>query len=197
MTAIWFCSDLHIGHSLVAGLRGYETADEHDAALAANWDRIVRPTDQVWVLGDVVGRRGHERYGLDWIAQRHGTKHLVAGNHDACHPMHSKAHKELRRWLEVFETVQQTATMRIAGQRVILSHFPYRDDPDGDHTPVIRHAEWRMPDTGQWLLHGHTHSDIQVRGRQVHVGVDAHDLRPIPLTWIAETITKGTPNVHA
>ncbi|WP_280505785.1 hypothetical protein [Nocardia farcinica] len=169
MTAIWFCSDLHIHHGMVAGLRGFADVDDHDAAVAANWDRLVRP----------------------------GIKHLVSGNHDETHPMRSRAHKRMRRWLDVFETVQSVATLRIAGQRVLLSHFPYRDDPDGDHAPESRHAEWRMPDTGQWLLHGHTHSHIQVRGRQIHVGLDAHQLRPVPLPWVADTISKGHTHVRS
>nr|WP_280185449.1 MULTISPECIES: metallophosphoesterase family protein [Nocardia] len=194
MSAIWFTSDLHVGHRLVAELRGFgDDVDAHDAALAEQWDRLIRPDDQVWLLGDLIGRRGHERRGLDWIAARNRTVHLVAGNHCSVHPMHTGATGELPRWLEVFATVQQTAVRRIGGQRVLLSHFPYRDDPDGDHTEVLRHNEWRMPDTGQWLLHGHTHSAVQQRGRQLHVGVDAHGLRPVPLHWVAERIA----NEHA
>lgn len=189
VTAIWFVSDLHVGHRLVSVLRGFgDDTDAHDAALAANWDRLVRPVDQVWVLGDVIGRRGGEAKGLAWIAERPGTKHLIAGNHDACHGMHTEAHKVLPQWLEVFASVQQTAVRKILGQRVILNHFPQRDDPDGDHTAVLRYPEWRMPDTGGWHIHGHTHAKIQRRGRQLHVGPDAHALKPVSLHWVENQI---------
>lgn len=192
MTAIWFLSDIHVGHRMVAGLRGFgDDIDAHDAALAANWDRVIRPDDQVKVLGDVTGRRGDEQRGLEWIAQRPGIKDLISGNHDGCHPLHSKAHKVQADYLAVFRSVQQSGVMRIAGQRVLLSHFPYAG-PDGDHTAVIRYPEWRFPDTGAWLLHGHTHSDIQQRGRQLHVGVDAHDLGPVSLHWIEDRINEET-----
>lgn len=185
MTAIWFTSDLHIGHRMVAGLRGYDNdIDAHDAALAAGWDQVVCPADQVWVLGDVVGRRGDEQRGLAWITARPGIKHLVAGNHDSCHPLHSQAHKMQRLYLDAFESVQQSGTRKILGHKVLLSHFPYA----ADHTAEVRHPEWRFPDTGRWLLHGHTHSPIAQRGRELHVGVDAHDLSPVPLKWVEERI---------
>ncbi|WP_062979877.1 metallophosphoesterase [Nocardia flavorosea] len=192
MTGIWFCSDLHVGgHKLVAGLRGFgENTDAHDAELARRWDAVVRPDDQVWVLGDVIGRRGHEEAGLAWIAARPGVKHLIAGNHDDVHPLHSGAYKALPQWLTVFATVQQSAVRKFAGQRVLLSHFPYAGE-GGDHTEVIRYPEWRFPDVGRWLLHGHTHSSVKQRGRELHVGVDAHGLAPVPLKWVEERITAG------
>ncbi|MBF6358099.1 hypothetical protein IU449_26750 [Nocardia higoensis] len=191
VTAVWFVSDLHIQHAKVAELRGFDDIDVHDAVLAANWDRVVRDTDQVWVLGDIVGRRGHEHVGLDWLTARPGVKHLVSGNHDAVHPMHSQAHKVLRVWLEVFETIQSAATRKVLGHRVRLSHFPFMHDQDGDHTPELRHNEWRPVDIGGWLLHGHTHSNVQQRGRQLHVGVDAHDLTPVSLKWVEDRISEG------
>ncbi|MBF6353308.1 metallophosphoesterase [Nocardia higoensis] len=190
MGEIWFTSDLHVGHRLCARLRGFgEDTEAHDRALAQRWDAVVRPDDQVWVLGDIsIGSGAAERRALAWIAHRPGVKHLVAGNHDPCHPLHSRSHLAQRRFLGVFESVQSAATRKIAGDRVTLSHFPYRDDPDGDHSAELRHNEWRPVDTGGWLLHGHTHSDVQQRGRQLHVGVDAHGLAPVALGWIEERI---------
>ncbi|WP_306365383.1 metallophosphoesterase family protein [Nocardia sp. CC227C] len=194
MTGIWFTSDLHVGgHTKVAEIRGFTSTDEHDTELARCWDAVIRPHDQVWVLGDVTGRRGTEPAGLEWIANRPDTKHLIAGNHDPVHGMHTSAHKAMRAYLDVFATVMQTATRKIGGARVLLSHFPYANDPDGDHTEVLRHNEWRPNDVGGWLLHGHTHSPIRQRGRQLHVGVDAHDLAPVALAWVEERIAAGVP----
>lgn len=188
MTSIWFTSDLHVGHRMVAGLRGFgDDIASHDAELAARWDAVVRPVDQVWVLGDVAGRRGDEYRGLEWIAARPGLKHLIAGNHDSCHPLHSQAHREQRLYLAVFESVQQSGMRKILGHKVLLSHFPYC----ADHTAEARYPEWRFPDLGRWLLHGHTHSTVQQRGRELHVGVDAHDLGPVSLHWVEERITAG------
>jgi len=193
MGTTWFTSDLHLGHRLVAELRGFgDDTAAHDAAIAAAWALVVRPEDTVWVLGDVAvtSSSGGVDTVLDQIGALPGAKHLVAGNHDPVHPMHRGAWKWQARYLSVFASVQPFArlrmsTLRVDGQQVtgpvLLSHFPYAQD--GRHAAeghaVDTAAQWRLPDLGGWLLHGHTHSAVQVTdGRQVHVGVDAWGLRP-------------------
>lgn len=52
MTTMWFTSDLHLGHKLVSGLRGFWQPQvdlisvpdtlAHDAELAKNWDAVVK-----------------------------------------------------------------------------------------------------------------------------------------------------------
>ena len=61
---------------------------------------------------------------------------------------------------------------------------------DGDdHTDAPRFAQYRLPDEGRWLLHGHTHiADQRIHGRQIHVGLDAWDLRPVPLGEIEDAV---------
>lgn len=190
--AVWYCSDIHLSHRKVSELRGFTNPADHDAALAENWDRLVRNGDIVWVLGDIsVGGKLVELRALQWITARPGVKHLVCGNHDSCHPMRSVAHKWLPVYQEkAFASAAMAATRKIAGHRVLLSHLPYAGSEDGD-TPGMenRFEEWRLPDTGQWLLHGHTHNpDQRVHGRMIHVGLDAHGLTPIPESWIADVI---------
>ena len=198
MTGIWFTADIHVGHAKVAELRGFPDTDSHDQALAQRWDAVIRPADQVWVLGDISGGHGFsEDKALFWISQRPGIKHLIAGNHDGVHPLHSGAHRIQPLYLRVFASVNSSAVRKVCGQRILLSHFPYRDDPHGDHTPQPRYPEYRLPDTGQYLLHGHTHSHIAVRGRQLHVGLDAHHLSPVPLAWVEKQITEQERHAHA
>lgn len=193
MTGIYFTADLHLGHINIAALRGFTSTEYHDRTIADRWDAAVRPDDQVWVLGDIsLGRKGAPA-ALEWIAARPGIKHLIPGNHDPCHPMHSTAHKYQRTYLDVFESVQQSAVRKLDGHRVLLSHFPF----EGDHTDIPRYPEYRFPDTGQWLLHGHTHSPIKQRGRQLHVGVDAHNLAPVPLSWVRDRISQGVAQWEA
>jgi calcineurin-like phosphoesterase family protein len=164
---VWLTADPHLGHGLVSGIRGYADPAEHDTALCDAWAATVRPRDQVWVLGDLaVSNPG---YALGLVAALPGEKHLVAGNHDACHPMHRRAHRHLPRYLEVFASVSTYARRRVGREDVLLSHFPYR----GDHTEAARYTQYRLPDEGRWLVHGHTHSTGRRSGREVHVGWDA------------------------
>lgn len=39
-----------------------------------------------------------------------------------------------------------------------------------------------------WLLHGHVHDQWQVNGRQINVGVDVWDYRPVEVGRLAELI---------
>lgn len=206
---VFFTSDLHIGHRLVAHLRwnalGHQEGvdDEtvvgwHDAHLAQGWDDLVDEGDQIWVLGDIsAGGTSSQRKALEWLSERPGNKHLIAGNHDGCHPMHRDSHKWQAEYLGVFDSVQSAAVRKVptglanpATVRTLLSHFPYMEH--GQHIPD-RFTQWWLPDEGVPILHGHVHSDERVTfsdagTQQIHVGLDAWDLKPVSLEQITELL---------
>jgi calcineurin-like phosphoesterase family protein len=187
---IYYTSDLHIGHRLLASERGFmkeggdylgaplellPDTDAHDASLAQYWDDTVKTDDTVYVLGDT-GLGRFEQVVLPWFDARPGTKHLIAGNHDPVHPCRSDAVKLQRRWLQTFDTINPYVTRKLAGQKVMLSHFPYQSYGDGDQhgEPEGRWNEWRIDESlGKLLLHGHTHGTERAHGNQFHVGWDA------------------------
>lgn len=177
---VWFTADLHLGHRFVTELRGFASIDEHDTALCDAWRKVVRPADQVWVLGDIAV--SNPTYALELIDGLPGTKHLIAGNHDACHPMHRDAYKRQRDYLSVFDSVQAFARRRVNGAEVLLSHFPYTTDRGFE----ARYPQYRLPDLGLPLLHGHTHlAERRTSEREFHVGVDAWGLAPVSLDQLA------------
>lgn len=181
--SVWFTSDLHFGHRFVAGLRGFEGTEEHDAHLADEWASRVGKNDQVWVLGDLAA--SSPTAALDLIRSLPGTKHLIAGNHDGCHPMHRDSHKWQPKYLTAFASVQAFARRRIDGTEVLLSHFPYAKDRH-----EARYMQYRLRDEGAWLLHGHTHdADQRAEGREIHVGVDAWGFAPVPIHVVTELVT--------
>jgi calcineurin-like phosphoesterase family protein len=49
---IYHWADLHVGHALVAGDRGFSTTTEHDESLAQAWVETVTKRDSVWILSD-------------------------------------------------------------------------------------------------------------------------------------------------
>jgi calcineurin-like phosphoesterase family protein len=169
----------------------------HDNMLAENWDITINPTDIVWVQGDLSlqGTRAIEN-ALEWMAARPGTKYFIWGNHDGGHPGIER--KESRKWFhrytDVFDFVAPFARIRINGEVVHLSHFPYQGG--GDHTIEERFTQWRLPYLGDWLLHGHTHSrekywdgsPEQYPGakHQIHIGVDAWGYTPAPQDEVAK-----------
>lgn len=184
MSRVWYTSDPHFGHQKVAELRGFKTFEEHDAALIYTWKSQVKKNDVVYVLGDV--SLSNYQYALDIIKELPGRKHLISGNHDIVHPMHTKGHSkaELDRWYEAFETIQPFLRKKLNKNEVFLSHFPYMEAGDGKYREGARYEQYRLPDLGRPLIHGHTHGketihdsqysdDWRIIKNQFHVGWDA------------------------
>lgn len=178
MTKTWFTSDLHVGDPFVADLRGFSSTAAHDGRLSHSWDLQVGLEDKVWVLGDISSGKDEEEQlnALRWIADRPGRKYLITGNHDGAHPRHHDSYRWQKRYLQVFECVQPFARRRVGHHRVLLSHFPYAGDGEGLRDMPERYTQFRLPNFGDWLLHGHTHCSEKVRSRSIHVGPDAWDL---------------------
>lgn len=151
MGNVFYTADLHIGHKFVAETRGVEV-ELHDDWLAEEWDYTVRKDDQVFILGDISINGG--QHALDWIKTRPGIKHLIAGNHDPVGPWDRRSTRLLPKWLEVFQTIQPYLRRKLDGQNFLLSHFPYWPHDRGEP----RYEQYRLPDLGLPLLHGHTHS---------------------------------------
>lgn len=57
----------------------------------------------------------------------------------------------------------------------------------GDHTSEERYTQWRLPNLGAPLIHGHVHAEWRTRDRMLNVGVD-HWPTPVPqnvvLDWL-------------
>lgn len=165
MSRIHYWSDLHLGHEYVAKLRGFKETQasfdgkpisaqgHHDLHIMNAWKQNVRPKDHIWILGDISGGR-NEDYALDFIGSMPGVKHLIAGNHDSVSSIHRNAWKHQPKFLEVFASVQDFARHKVQGKDFLLSHYPY----DGDHADrKDRYGEYRLPDRGYPLVHGHVH----------------------------------------
>ena len=166
---VWYTSDLHLGHRFVSELRGYATTEEHNAEIFSEWNRIVHADDVVFVLGDVA--LGSVRDGLAALAEMPGRKRLIAGNHDRCHPGHREAHKWTEVYAHTFEFVAPFHRRRVEGYNFLMSHYPYVVDRGGEP----RDMQYRLPDLGLPLLHGHTHSGgVITSDSEYHVGWDAH-----------------------
>lgn len=188
MANVFFTSDLHLGHDYVARIRGFADAAQHDAALIANWCEAVRADDHVWILGDLAA--SSPSHALATLMALPGIKHLVLGNHDRAHPMHRDAYRQQAQYYLAFASVQSAARRRIQGREVLLSHFPYDRDRD-----TFRFGQWRLRDEGVALLHGHTHGterlSLSARSTpEIHVGVDAWDLAPVPLATIEDLLAE-------
>lgn len=208
----WYTSDPHIGHKLVARERGFVFSDRelefdartetyrpvpdtesHDRALAETWDATVRPKDTVFVLGDISISGKAEV--LQWFADRPGSIHLIAGNHDPVHPAHRDSFKLQRKWLEVFDSIQPFLRRKLEGHYFLLSHFPYAGTGAEGHGVEDRFTQYRLIDEGMALLHGHVHTEViehfsDAGTPEYHVGLDAHDFNLVSQEMIQEWLVR-------
>jgi len=80
MSNIWFCSDLHLGHSNIHRFRkGFgDSSEEHDQLVLAGIAKELKKKDTLYVLGDAAFTSA----GLLSLKRVVCNKILIKGNHD-------------------------------------------------------------------------------------------------------------------
>ena len=167
--AVYFTSDTHFGDPRVLRIdrRPFGSIEEHDAALAENWNRVVGPKDVVWHLGDFAFSKKSEQVE-ELLAALNGVKHLIIGNNDAAATISSPS----------WQSHQHYAELVVDGRQLVLCHYPFRT--------------WNKMGRGVINLHGHSHGKLTPVPRQYDVGVDARDYTPATLASICQQRRAGS-----
>lgn len=175
----FYTSDTHFSHRNIVKFqpnRGREDVHDMNKDIIKSWNETVDPEDTVHHLGDVALGPVEEWNGS--LAPLNGNKTLVVGNHERI--FKGNKEKYIAKWSNVYDPWFDEIYDNITGHTlsdgtvVNLSHFPYT----GDHFDADRYTEYRLPDDGHVLLHGHTHSTEIISWSesgtlQIHVGWDA------------------------
>lgn len=184
---IFFYSDPHFQHHNVIKFcnRPYSNVEEMNEALIRNYNKTVGENDICIWVGDCFWRDKKE--AAEIMSRLRGTKILIFGNHD-----HDKGGM-ISFYKMGFSAVMEEMWLNIAGHDVQIKHYPFRY-PWWKHL-YAKLKGWRTKfrsvspvDKGQFLIHGHVHSKEKFKGRQIHVGVDAWNYRPVPLGVIEKYI---------
>lgn len=180
---IYFTSDHHFYHTNIIKYcnRPFATVEEMNEFMVAQWNNIVKSDDIVYYLGDFsLAIRPVELF----LPRLNGTKHLIMGNHDQCHPVHKARAERLKdKYFEFgFETIQLSYDLFLSDKRLHLTHMPYKDEND------LRYPQYRPLNDGAWLLHGHVHDRWKIKDKQINVGVDVWDYKPVSAQQIEEII---------
>ena len=87
MADIWLCSDWHLGHSRILEfkdkdghfIRGndFSCIEEHDEKIIEEHNKLVKPNDKVYNLGDVFLKDGAKH-----LNRFNGLHRICVGNHD-------------------------------------------------------------------------------------------------------------------
>lgn len=158
---IFFTADTHFGHGGALGLfrRPFGSVALMDEALIERWNAVVGERDTVWHLGDFAVRPKDGRVAAI-LGRLAGEKHLLRGNTDGEGTVAAPGWASVRDYHELVER----------GVTLVLCHYPLRS--------------WNRQAKGAWNLHGHSHGRLAPLTRQIDVGVDAQDFRPVTLDLI-------------
>ena len=183
MAATFLVSDTHFGHlgvckfmreDGVTKLRPWDTAEAMDEEMIRRWNSVVRPSDKVYHLGDVV----INRRALPTLARLNGDKVLIRGNHDI---FRDTEYREYFRELRAYHVLNG----------MILSHIPVHEASLGRfgvnihghlHANRVRRALGVDAQTGAMM-----YSD-QVDVRYHCVCVEQTDFAPILLEHVVQRI---------
>lgn len=162
MRDIWFISDTHFFHQNILkwGRSEFNSVEEMNEVMVENWNKVVKPGDIVYHLGDVwMGPSSHEERAKLW-SRLAGGKRLIVGNHDDIPYMASGGFfKKICLW-------------RVWHDKPLLF----------THVPVHESAiQGRALDAGGINVHGHTHINGSPEGPYRSVCVELNNYTPVHL----------------
>lgn len=166
--SIFWTADTHWGHGNVIKYcnRPFASVEEMDEEMVRRWNEVVGQDDTIYHLGDfAMGKTAAPTI----LNRLNGHKHLVYGNHD------SKQTRELPQW----ETSQPYLEINVDKQFIVMCHYKF-DVFNRSHRGGIQ-------------LYGHSHNSIPPNDRQLDVGVDAWDFRPVGLVDIVRRMKSAKP----
>ena len=167
----YLIADPHFGHEGIIRLceRPFANISDMNSTLRMNWNAVVRPDDDVIVVGDFAHRMEPKalRALFDSLT---GRKHLVIGNHDR--------ESLALPWATPPQHIQFTS---IDSQRVVLCHYAMRT--------------WPGIKKGALMLYGHNHGRLAGNRQSMDVGVDVMGWAPVRLSAIKARLAQLPPLV--
>ena len=169
---IWFTSDLHLNNTNIikyeAENRPFETVEEMNDTLIANWNERVKEEDTVYVLGDFIMGAADQVENL--LSKLNGNIKLIRGNHDT--------NRKMVEYDRLGIEVKNIEYLTYKGRFFIMCHFPMTNEEFirmivEDNSEVV-------------FLYGHIHGKAPkgyVNGTY-HVGVDTNNLAPVSIEQI-------------
>ncbi|MCK5633014.1 hypothetical protein KAH94_04645 [bacterium] len=121
MKNYWFIADTHFNHENFltfknfdgSKVRDFKSVEEMNEKIIENWNKCVKPQDNIYHLGDVISG---DMKNCDKILNRlNGKKRLILGNHDV---------GKLKYLQPYFKKIDGVRDLNIKGFKCILSHIP-------------------------------------------------------------------------
>jgi calcineurin-like phosphoesterase family protein len=159
----WAVADWHMGETRMEIMqRPFRDASEQYNKLISEHNRIVKPDDTVYVLGDVVSKSAENpTEWLELIAAFNGEKTLVRGNHDVLF-----TDEQLQPFFANIIAEGKGIYEEVDGIPLWLTHYPTQSLAD------------------RFNIVGHIHAAWKYQLNMLNVGVDVHHFCPTRLDKI-------------
>lgn len=172
--AIYLTSDLHFNHNreFIWKARGFTSVQEMNEEIIKRHNALVRPDDDVYILGDSSLGGGDEQIlaaNKALIEQLNGKLHIIRGNHDT-----DRRVAMYKNCKNVVGPILYADMIHYKGYHFYLSHFP----------TLTGNLEKESLKQCTCNLFGHTHQTTNFHMDMpylYHVGVDSHDCKPVLL----------------
>lgn len=171
----FFSSDLHFGHKNIIEYckRPVKDVAHMNEVLVQNWNAVVKPGDQVYILGDFC--LGSEELAVSSLQRLNGQKFLIWGNHD-------KRLRKVPSFTGQFTWCRELDKIEVEGQKIVLCHYAL--------------LVWDGSHKGNWMLHGHSHGTLpdDPNALRLDVGVDASwtGFAPVSMSQIRTQMARKT-----
>jgi calcineurin-like phosphoesterase family protein len=141
-----------------------------DATIIENFNKLVKPEDQVYFLGDLTFEHHFAKRILDSV---NGHWTMIWGNHD-------KWKKEYRKNPSNFKVESVHDIFEMKEQLIVLCHFPM--------------VSWNASFHGSFHCYGHVHGRYDDPSKlSLDVGVDSWEFKPVHLDQVMEKINAKVP----
>lgn len=178
MSDVFFSSDTHFCHNqpFLYEPRGFQSVEEMNEAIIERWNKVVKPDDVVYHLGDIM--LNDDIKGIEYFRRLNGQIFLIFGNHDSNKRKDLIAaecpYKMMGGWYAI--------PIKYSKFNLYLSHYPTLTANYDD-----RHLNQHVIN-----LHGHTHQQTNFLNPSnpfmYHVGLDSHNCMPIHIDDIIKEI---------
>ena len=174
MSEIFFTSDTHFCHqpSFLWEPRGFNSVEEMNEELVERWNKVVKPEDEVYHLGDFA--LNDVDAAIPYINRLNGKIYWIIGNHDTA----KKIDKIMDDCDSIWNLGYAYQFKYNKKYSIYISHYPTLTS-NFDEKHFSRHV---------LSLHGHTHQQtnfLQLDNPFLyHVGMDSHNCTPVHIDEI-------------
>lgn len=176
---VYFTSDTHFNHNrdFIYALRGYPDVRSMTDAIIDGINKVVRPTDHLFHLGDFCLNTDESRFN-ELLSRIHCQNiYTIFGNHNS--PSWTIYQNEVARINDICKVVCYTgccdpeiyplryrnliflgnyAEISVDGHFITLFHYPL--------------LSWNKMKKSSWHLFGHVHGKLKLDGKRIDVGWD-------------------------